>query len=873
MSENYMLTLENIKTFKKAGEIAKEKGHASIMTEDYMVAGMTITDTGLGRRLSRSGVIRSDVEKEIEQGSPFEDEISYNHPELRYTEANKYRNQIKEAPVLIEEEAASDLILEGLSLPLSENLKEALDYGNEIFEQEQRGEGIDTLFVLLGISKNVSSNAYRILFKLFVKTERISSIDENELFNQMHLYNFNSLYIDGIKRRNDAQKRAKSKSLRGENGILNNPYASVIDSVATDLVEQGRNGRLSPVIGRDAEIKSLAVVLCRNNKNNAVLLGKAGVGKTAIVEGLALKIAKKQAGPLNGFKIKAMSYSDFCGGLGVDLDMLDRVIQEMEQEPNNILFIDELHMLCSMRGFTERVKPALARGTFRIIGASTGAEWNESVNKNPALRRRFEEIQVSEPTIEQTTKIIKKSKASYENHFQMNYTDEVLNNVAALAKKYYPKKTLPDSAFTLLDNTGAFLAIDSRKFREGLDDFQKEQDDLDKRLKEASKKRYNEAEMERLLNEKKELAAKKTAGQKQSKRYRRKIRLNDVFDTIERETGTKAGLDAIVPNSVRLKRLPETLRKNVIGQEKAVETMSKAVIRAKYGLRNKNRPLGTYAFFGPTGVGKTEMAKVLADEAFNGNLIRIDMSEYSDKAAVSRLLGSAPGYIGFGETETLVDKIESQPESVVLFDEIEKAHPRVFDVFLQLFDEGRLTNGEGKTGDFTKSLIIMTSNLGFERKEPVMGFDTGDDDDRMAESISESVAGFFRPEFLNRIDEKIIFSSLKHDDVLKITNLQLEKEIDLIADTGIKARFAPEVAELIAGKYYDATNGARPIKRGLTIEVEDVLSQALVDEKVKIGDEVEFKVSGNSIWVEPLHQEEPAEIEPDFDNNDEADFY
>ena len=367
----------------------------------------------------------------------------------------------------------------------------------------------------------------------------------------------------------------------------------------------------------------------------------------------------------------------------------------------------------------------------------------------------------------------------------------------------------------------------------------------DEQIADTRKKRYNEEETARLFSELQNMSAERKASMNsEAKRYRRKIRLNDVFETIERETGKTAGMEDIVPDSVRLKKLPEKLGQSVIGQSTATEAMARAVTRAKYGLRRKNRPLGVYLFAGPTGVGKTETAK-------------------------KRLLGSDPGYVGYGETDTLIDKVNRQPESVILFDEIEKAHRSIFDLFLQLFDDGRLTNAQGKTGDFTKSLIIMTSNIGFERKEPTLGFGAeADREQAMIDSINDSLAGFFRPEFLNRIDEKIVFSSLDYDAVLKITDHLLEKEADMIAESGVRIRFSPEVAKFIADRYYDETNGARPIQRGIVREVEDVLTQSLMDGTVRKGKEAYADVFGGSIRIEPMLE---VNLKP-VDRQDECDL-
>lgn len=871
MKEEYMFTYENIKALGKAEEFAREKGISAIQTEDYLMAALKTEDTGIGRRFFSEGIAASDVEREIEQGSPLAEEISYDHPEYSYREASDHFKMIKASDVLIKEERPSDTVLDGLDLPVSEELQKAIDYGRNYAVQNSGGEGIDTIYVMLGIARECSSNAYRIVYKLMVRNNKISDAEINAVFNRMLLFrSYLSEYNDGYERRQKAKKTAKAKKITGEDGILDNPYASLIDAITVDLTDRAGRGELSPAIGRDSEIDRLATILVRNNKNNAVLLGKAGIGKTAIIEGLAVKIAEKKMGSLNDISIKSLDPGQLMNPLGLNVEVVTRLLQEAESDRNVIFFIDEMHRFAMAKPLVEFLKPALARGTFRVIGASTEEEWSKAIKGNPALRRRIEEIHVAEPTVKQATKIVKKARIGYENHFMMNYTDEVMNNVCALVKKFYPEKSLPDSALTLLDNTGARLALNSRTFGREKEEYQKRYDDLKQRFEESRKKRYNEEETARLFSELQNMSAERKAGMNsEARRYRRKIRLKDVFETIERETGKKAGMEDIVPDSVRLKKLPEKLGQSVIGQSTATEAMARAVTRAKYGLRRKNRPLGVYLFAGPTGVGKTEMAKVIADEAFNGNLIRLDMSEYSSETGKKRFLGSDPGYVGYGETDTLIDKVNRQPESVILFDEIEKAHRSIFDLFLQLFDDGRLTNAQGKTGDFTKSLIIMTSNIGFERKEPTLGFGAeADREQAMIDSINDSLAGFFRPEFLNRIDEKIVFSSLDYDAVLKITDHLLEKEADMIAESGVRIRFSPEVAKFIADRYYDETNGARPIQRGIVREVEDVLTQSLMDGTVRKGKEAYADVFGGSIRIEPMLE---VNLKP-VDRQDECDL-
>ena len=465
MKEEYMFTYENIKALGKAEKIAREKGISAIQTEDYLMAALKTEDTGIGRRFFSEGIAASDVEREIEQGSPLAEEISYDHPEYSYREASDHFKMIKASDVLIKEERPSDTVLDGLDLPVSEELQKAIDYGRNYAVQNSGGEGIDTIYVMLGIARECSSNAYRIVYKLMVRNNKISDAESNAVFNRMLLFrSYLSEYNDGYERRQKAEKTAKAKKITGEDGILANPYASLIDAITVDLTDRARRGELSPAIGRDSEIERLATILLRNNKNNAVLLGKAGIGKTAIIEGLAVKIAEKKMGSLNDIRIKSLDPGQLMNPLGLNVGVVTRLLQEAESDRNVIFFIDEMHRFAMKRSLVEFLKPALARGTFRVIGASTEEEWSKAIEGNPALRRRIEEIHVAEPTVKQATKIVKKARIGYENHFMMNYTDEVMNNVCALAKKFYPEKSLPDSAFTLLDNTGARLALNSRTF-------------------------------------------------------------------------------------------------------------------------------------------------------------------------------------------------------------------------------------------------------------------------------------------------------------------------------------------------------------------------------------------------------------------------
>lgn len=558
MKEEYMFTYENIKALGKAEKIAREKGISAIQTEDYLMAALKTEDTGIGRRFFSEGIAASDVEREIEQGSPLAEEISYDHPEYSYREASDHFKMIKASDVLIKEERPSDTVLDGLDLPVSEELQKAIDYGRNYAVQNSGGEGIDTIYVMLGIARECSSNAYRIVYKLMVRNNKISDAESNAVFNRMLLFrSYLSEYNDGYERRQKAEKTAKAKKITGEDGILANPYASLIDAITVDLTDRARRGELSPAIGRDSEIERLATILLRNNKNNAVLLGKAGIGKTAIIEGLAVKIAEKKMGSLNDIRIKSLDPGQLMNPLGLNVGVVTRLLQEAESDRNVIFFIDEMHRFAMKRSLVEFLKPALARGTFRVIGASTEEEWSKAIEGNPALRRRIEEIHVAEPTVKQATKIVKKARIGYENHFMMNYTDEVMNNVCALAKKFYPEKSLPDSAFTLLDNTGARLALNSRTFCREKEEYQKRYDDLKQRFEESRKKRYNEEETARLFSELQNMSAERKASMNsEAKRYRRKIRLKDVFETIERETGKTAGMEDIVPDSVRLKKLP-----------------------------------------------------------------------------------------------------------------------------------------------------------------------------------------------------------------------------------------------------------------------------------------------------------------------------
>ena len=649
-----------------------------------------------------------------------------------------------------------------------------------------------------------------------------------------------------------------------------------LDSLARDLTVIAREGALDPVIGRSKEITRVVEVLSRRTKNNPVLIGEPGVGKTAIAEGLAQQIVNNEVPEtLRDKRVMTLDMGTVVAGTkyrGEFEDRLKKVMDEIRQAGNIILFIDELHTLIGAGGAEGAIdasnilKPSLARGELQCIGATTLDEYRKYIEKDAALERRFQPIQVDEPTIEETIQIIKGLRDRYEAHHRVKITDEAVDAAAKLSDRYISDRFLPDKAIDLIDEAGSKVRLRSFTIPPSLKELENKLENV--RSEKNAAVQSQEFEKAAALRDteqkiKEELEQTKKAWKEKQGKEEAEVTVDDIAMVVSMWTGIPVSKIA-QEESAKLLNLEEELHKRVVGQGEAVEAISRAIRRARAGLKDPKRPIGSFIFLGPTGVGKTELARALAEVMFGDEdaMIRIDMSEYMEKHATSRLVGAPPGYVGFDEGGQLTEKVRRKPYSVVLLDEIEKAHPDVFNILLQVLDDGRLTDSKGRTVDFRNTVVIMTSNVGADalKYQKNLGFSLGDTDSKykdMKSTMLEELKKAFRPEFLNRIDEMIVFHSLEKEHLKEIVSFMANTLTKRLKEQGIELELTESALEKIAKEGYDPQYGARPIRRALQKNVEDRLSEELLKGNVLTGQVVvfdykdgEFIVRGKDVKVE-----------------------
>jgi ATP-dependent Clp protease ATP-binding subunit ClpC len=627
------------------------------------------------------------------------------------------------------------------------------------------------------------------------------------------------------------------------------PKTPALDQLATDLTALAEQGKLDPVIGRETEIERVIQILARRTKNNPSLIGEPGVGKTAIVEGLAQRIVNGQTPePLLGKRVMQLDVGSLVAGTmyrGQFEERLKRVIEEVKIS-DTILFIDEVHMLVGAGSAGSSVdaanilKPALARGEFQCIGATTLNEYRKYIESDAALERRFQPVYVEEPTPEMAIEILRGVKAAYEAHHKLKISDEAIQAAVRLSARYVPDRYLPDKAIDLIDESASRVRMYKspqsinlqRAFRE-LRQIQKMREDLYAagRYEEATQMRERERELVEQIEQLRTQFDPNTEGAV--------VTADDIAEVVAMWTGIPVKRIAAT-ESERLIHLEDELRKRVVGQEEAITTIAKAVRRARAGLKDPKRPMGSFIFLGPTGVGKTELTKALAEQLFGSEdaLLVLDMSEFMERHTVSRLVGAPPGYVGYDDAGQLTEAVRRRPYTIVVFDEIEKAHPDVFNMLLQIMEEGRLSDARGRKVDFRNTCIIMTSNVGAEmiKRESKLGFNVKQDEHKAAEAqfaeIKEKLLGqlkrLFRPEFLNRVDATIVFRPLTKDQIAQIVTLELNKVQKRLAEHNITLEVSEEAKQYLAEKGYDPDYGARPLRRVIQSEVEDVLSDGLL---------------------------------------------
>ena len=633
---------------------------------------------------------------------------------------------------------------------------------------------------------------------------------------------------------------------------------SALDKFGRDLTQAAKNGEIDPVIGREKEIQRVIQILSRRTKNNPVLIGEPGVGKTAVAEGLALEIAKGNVPEiLKDKRVVSLDLTGMVAGAKYRGDFEERIkaaIDEVKKSKNTILFIDELHTIVgagAAEGSADAaniLKPSLARGDFQVIGATTLNEYRKYIEKDAALERRFQPVKVGEPTPEQAVQILKGLRDSYEAHHKVKITDEAINAAVTLSSRYIADRYLPDKAIDLIDEGASKVRLASLTSPDNVKELEDEIADYEKEKASA----INEQDFERaarLRDEQKELQTKlddaKKKWQEQQKGNSGEVTAEDIAKIVSEWTGIPV-VQLTKEESERLLNMENVLHERVIGQSEAVTAIAKAIRRGRVGLKDPKRPVGSFIFLGPTGVGKTELCKALAEAMFGDEnaMLRLDMSEYMEKHTVSKLIGSPPGYVGFEEGGQLTEKVRRKPYSVVLFDEVEKAHPDVFNMLLQILEDGRLTDSQGRTVDFKNTIIIMTSNVGarlITEKQSSLGFNSENENAEESEKkdIKELVTGelrkVFRPEFLNRVDDIIVFNKLNKDEIKQIAVKMLKTLENRLDKMNIKISFTDNAISEIADKGFDENYGARPLRRAIQNEIEDPLSEQMLEGKVKDG--------------------------------------
>lgn len=654
-----------------------------------------------------------------------------------------------------------------------------------------------------------------------------------------------------------ADSQFRNNSPKNKKGKSSTP---TLDEFGKDLTELAGQGKIDPVIGRDKEIERVIQILSRRTKNNPCLIGEPGVGKTAIAEGLALKIVKDEVPELlAGKKIVSLDLTSMVAGTKYRGDFEERIkkaMDEVRNAGNVILFIDEVHTIMGAGAAEGAVdaanilKPSLARGEIQVIGATTIDEYRKNIEKDAALERRFQSVLVGEPTEEEAVEILKGLRDRYEAHHKVKITDEAIENAVKMSARYIADRYLPDKAIDLIDEAASRVRLKAFTAPPNLKEMELEI----KRLKDektsavrsqdyenAAKIRDKENELQTLLDEEKE------KWKNSSSHDVKQVEVEDIANIVSQWSGIPV-TQLTKEESERLLNMEQILHERIVGQDKAVSSVARAIRRGRVGLKNPNRPLGSFIFLGPTGVGKTELCKTLAETMFGNEdaIVKLDMSEYMEKHTVSKLIGSPPGYVGFDEGGQLTEKIRRKPYSVVLFDEIEKAHPDVFNMLLQILEDGVLTDSQGRKVSFKNSIIIMTSNVGASKivdKKASLGFGENAENNDIESLVMGDLKKTFKPEFLNRIDEIIVFNQLEQKDIEEIAKRMLSSLSKRVADLEIELDFTPEAVTAIAEAGFDKVYGARPLRRAIQQKIEDPLSELMLENKIAKGSKctVDFK--------------------------------
>ncbi|MCR1944905.1 ATP-dependent Clp protease ATP-binding subunit [Enterococcus gallinarum] len=796
-----------------AQEEAKYFKHQSVGSEHILLA-LVIEQNGIaGKTLREMNITENDIREEIEHLTGYGTVRQY--PENAY-------------------------------LAYSPRAKQTVAYAGD--EAKRLGAlQIGTEHLLLGLLRDEDILASRIMLNLGLSLAKMRQLLKKKM---------------GI---NDTKNAGGAGRRRPQGKAQGTP---TLDSLARDLTKLARDKRLDPVVGRAKEVKRLIQILSRRTKNNPVLVGEPGVGKTAIAEGLAQKIIHGEVPEdMQNKRLMMLDMGALVAGTkyrGEFEDRMKKIIDEIYQDGQIILFIDELHTLIGAGGAEGAIdasnilKPALARGELQTIGATTLDEYQKYIEKDSALERRFARVQVDEPTPEEAEEILRGLRPRYEEHHGVEISDDALHAAVQLSVRYINSRQLPDKAIDLMDESAAKVRLDKTDESSELADLQNEIANLIEEKEAAIRQQDFEAAARLRIKEKKltqQLTEVAFMEVKEASGYADSVTGEDVAAVVSQWTGVPLQ-QMEKKESERLLDLEKILHQRVVGQEEAVKAVARSIRRARSGLKDPNRPIGSFMFLGPTGVGKTELAKALAEAMFGSedSLVRVDMSEFMEKYSTSRLIGSPPGYVGYDEGGQLTEKIRSKPYSVILLDEVEKAHPDVFNILLQVLDDGHLTDAKGRKVDFRNTILIMTSNIGAQqiREEKNVGFNVVDlskDHQAMQKRILEELKKAFRPEFLNRVDETVVFRSLGEDEIHEIVKIMSKAIIKRLSDQDIQLKITSAAIDVIGKAGFDPEYGARPIRRALQKEVEDRLSEALLSGQIHLGDRVTIGASKGSITL------------------------
>jgi len=817
MDNQYTPSAKNVLVV--AQEQAKYFKHQAVGTEHLLLA-LAIEKEGIASKVMQQfNVVDDDIKSQIEQFTGY--------GTLSRAEKESY-------------------------LPYSPKAAEILRLANESavkLHQERTG----TEHLLLALLSDETIFSSRILINLGVNPQEMCRAILRKL---------------GV---SEAPKRRDPHRKRG-NQAQQTEGTPTLDALARDLTQLARDKKMDPVVGRETEVKRVIQILSRRTKNNPVLIGEPGVGKTAIAEGLAQKIiAGDVPSDMTQKRLMMLDMGSLVAGTkyrGEFEDRLKKVIDEIQHDGQVILFIDELHTLIGAGGAEGAIdasnilKPALARGELQTIGATTLNEYQKYIETDAALERRFAQVGVNEPTQADAIAILKGLKDRYEKHHQVAIPDETIIEAVKLSERYVTERYLPDKAIDIMDEAAAKVRIDRvghetplAKQQEKLATLRQEKDAAIERLdfELAAELRKKEMSQKRRID--KQLDAQADSDGDTQAKYDLVLSLHDIAEVVSEQTGVPV-TQMEKSEKDRLINLEKVLHDRVVGQDEAVSAIARSIRRARSGLKDPKRPIGTFLFLGPTGTGKTELAKALAEAMFGSedNMIRVDMSEYREAYSASRLVGSAPGYVGYEEGGQLTEKVRRQPYSVVLLDEAEKAHPDIYNLMLQVFDDGFLTDSKGRKVDFRNTIIIMTSNLGATRlrDEKSVGFGAVDkmsDYNAMRDTIMQTVKETFRPEFINRLDEVVVFHSLNKDELHQIVKLMSKSVLQRIGEQGFKVKITPAAIDVIAKAGFDPEYGARPIRRALQSKIEDALSEELLTGKVTVNDQVTIGAKSGEINI------------------------